>query len=97
MKNTNTLEYQLIQFIYERLENVLWENTHKIKNYDKDEEIIIKSTELIREFFKGNKELDNIFCNLLDAYSDQLSESQIEAYKLGLKDGLNFKETIESI
>ena len=97
MKNTNTLEYQLIQFIHERLENVLWENTYKIKNYDKNEEIITKSTKLIRKFLKDNKELDNIFYNLLDAYSSQLFESQIEAYKLGLKDGLSFKETIESI
>lgn len=92
-----TLRDELNIFAYERLESVLWDNSHQIEDYDKNENTILRNAEIIREHFKGNKELDNIFCDLLDAYCDQSTKSQAAAYKLGLDDGLNFKKALRNI
>lgn len=94
MKDTETLEYLLNNFVSKRLESSLWDKSYKIKNYDINEDLIMKNTKALRNYFNGNKEIDNMLLGLLDACSNQLFESQIEAYKLGLKDGLNFKETL---
>ena len=92
-----TLKYDLNQFIHARIESEIWETLGKVKDYDKDEDIITKNTTVIRKYFNENKELDKMFCDLLDSYCNQLVNTQVAAYKLGLEDGLNFKKALANI
>lgn len=77
------LNYQIRDFIDERLNEELW-NQEEIKEYDKEVE---KKLNLARENF-GNDSMEiKIMMNLDDIHNEQLCEMIYRAYRIGFKDG----------